>query len=234
MVHPTNKNSKDLQAMDEPELVEKLRNEDPYASRMFVEQHRQQVWLLARRLSGNPSDADDITQDVFLQAFEAIHEFQQRSTLGTWLHRMTVNRFLMEQRKKKNHMTGLSENATGYVPNMQTWKYNDHAPPDSDFADEISGADTAAGESRQSEDYVSAYPDDPPGTAELQQRLEKALSKLSGTQRLAFELKYVDGLMTDEIAGVMGIAAGTVKSHLYRSLEKLRKELNVTSNFKKQ
>ena len=220
--------------MEEPELVEKLRNGDPDAARQFVEQHRQQVWLLARRLSGDPSDADDITQDVFLKAFESIHEFQERSLLGTWLHRMTVNRFLMEQRKKKNHMTGLSENATGYVPNMQTWKYNDHAPPDSDFADEISGADTAAGESRQSEDYVSAYPDDPPGTAELQQRLEKALSKLSGTQRLAFELKYVDGLMTDEIAGVMGIAAGTVKSHLYRSLEKLRKELNVTSNFKKQ
>lgn len=116
---------------------------------------------------------------------------------------------------------------------MQTWKYNDLAPPHNDFADEISGADIAASESSQSEDSVSAYPDDPPGTAELQQRLEKAFSKLSETQRLAFELKYVDGLMNDEIAGVMGIAAGTVKSHLFRSLEKLRKELNVTSNPKK-
>lgn len=217
--------------MEEPELVEKLRNGDPDATRMFVEQHRQQVWLLARRLSWNPSDADDITQDVFLQAFEAIHEFQQRSSLGTWLHRMTVNRFLMEQRKNKEHMTGLSENAKGSVPHMQTGKYNDHAPLDNDFADEISGADIAADHKRQSEEEsVSAYPDNPSGTAKLQQRLVKALSKLSETQRLAFELKYVDGLLTDEIARVMGIAAGTVKSHLYRSLKKLRKELNVTSN----
>ena len=219
--------------MEEPELVEKLRNGDPDAARQFVEQHRQQVWLLARRLSGDPSDADDITQDVFLKAFESIHEFQERSLLGTWLHRMTVNRFLMDQRRNKEHLTGLSEIAMGSVPHMQTGKYNDHAPPDNDFADGISGVIIATGHKRQSEESVSAYPDDPSGTAKLQQRLEKALSKLSETQRLAFELKYVDGLLIDEISGVMGIAAGTVKSHLFRSLEKLRKELNVTSNPKK-
>jgi RNA polymerase sigma factor (sigma-70 family) len=79
-------------------LVEGAKRGDPKAFDALVRRYRVRVFALALHLSGSESDADDITQDVFLRAFHAIHEFEGKSEFFTWVYRLTVNRSIDARR----------------------------------------------------------------------------------------------------------------------------------------
>ena len=67
------------------------RDGDSEAFRALVERHSRAVYRLAHRMTGNPSDAEDVVQETFLKAYKQLGRFESRANFGTWLHRIAVN-----------------------------------------------------------------------------------------------------------------------------------------------
>lgn len=80
-----------IHRMDEADLIRRCCQHDRQAQRAFYERHADRVYRLAMRLTANPHDAADITQDAFVQAFEHMRAFAGRSRIDTWLYRITTN-----------------------------------------------------------------------------------------------------------------------------------------------
>ncbi|MDU7360836.1 MAG: RNA polymerase sigma factor SigE [Propionibacteriaceae bacterium] len=154
----------------------------------LVRDHSAQVYRYALRLTGNPHDAEDLTQDVFVRVFKSIHTFQP-GTLSGWLHRITTNLFLDQaRRRQKIRMDALSS-----APE-QVWGHSE-APEDL-HADSQFDADVAA-----------------------------ALASLKPEYRVAVVLCDIEGLSYEEIAQVLDVKLGTVRSRIARGRSQLRKAL---------
>jgi RNA polymerase sigma-70 factor (ECF subfamily) len=87
--------------LDENELITGLRSGDERALETLYQRHAGRVYALGLRLTADPSRAEEIVQDVFLQAWRRIGSFQGRSRFGTWLYRLTVNRALDTMRSER-------------------------------------------------------------------------------------------------------------------------------------
>ncbi|MCG8422522.1 MAG: sigma-70 family RNA polymerase sigma factor [Proteobacteria bacterium] len=83
------------------ELVARAKSGDQAAFGELVRRYRQRIFALALHLTGNESEADDVTQEVFLRAYRALDSFEGRSAFFTWLYRMAVNRSLNARRDRK-------------------------------------------------------------------------------------------------------------------------------------
>ena len=81
------------------------------AFEFLYQTHCRRVYALCLRMAGNPTEAQDLTQDVFLQLFRKIKSFRGESSLSTWLHRLTVNVVLMRFRRKRHPEISLDEPA---------------------------------------------------------------------------------------------------------------------------
>jgi RNA polymerase sigma-70 factor, ECF subfamily len=89
-------------SLTELEAIEKAKNGDSAAFEYLYKLHSKRVYNLCLRMSKDPTEAEDLTQQAFLQLFRKIGTFRGDSGLSTWLHRVTVNIVLMHLRKKKN------------------------------------------------------------------------------------------------------------------------------------
>jgi len=81
-------------------LVERAKAGDPAAFNALVRRYRKRIFALALHLSGSESDADDITQDVWIRAFHTLDKFEGRSEFFTWVYRLTVNRAFDARRSR--------------------------------------------------------------------------------------------------------------------------------------
>lgn len=154
----------------------------------LVRDHSEQVYRLAYRLTGNPHDAEDLTQDVFVRVFNSIHNFQP-GTLAGWLHRITTNLYLDGARRRQR----IRMDALSVAPD-HVW--GESSSPQEMHADGLLDADVAA-----------------------------ALNKLSPEQRVAVVLCDIEGLTYEEIASVLDVKLGTVRSRIARGRAQLREEL---------
>ncbi|MDF1487660.1 RNA polymerase sigma factor SigE [Tessaracoccus caeni] len=154
----------------------------------LVRDYSAQVYRLAYRLTGNPHDAEDLTQDVFVRVFKSIHTFKP-GTLDGWLHRITTNLFLDQARRKQRIRMDALSTAPEYV-----WG-------------EASGPD-------QMHDDAMLDPD-----------VAEALAALNPEQRVAVVLCDVEGLSYEEIAAVLDVKIGTVRSRIARGRAQLRDAL---------
>ena len=91
----------------EADVVRRAQQGDVAAFEHIYRLHSRRVYSLCLRMAGNPTDAEDLTQDVFLQLFRKISTFRGESAFSTWLHRMSVNIVLMHFRKKPKGETSL-------------------------------------------------------------------------------------------------------------------------------
>jgi RNA polymerase sigma-70 factor (ECF subfamily) len=87
--------------LTELEAIEKAKSGDPAAFEYLYKLHSKRVYSLCLRMSRHPAEAEDLTQQAFLQLFRKIGTFRGESELSTWLHRVTVNIVLMHLRRKK-------------------------------------------------------------------------------------------------------------------------------------
>jgi RNA polymerase sigma-70 factor, ECF subfamily len=87
--------------MAEAETIRRAQQGEAEAFEQLYRLHSRKVYLLCLHMVGNPADAEDLTQDAFLQSFRKIQTFRGDSAFSTWLHRLTVNIVLMRCRKKK-------------------------------------------------------------------------------------------------------------------------------------
>lgn len=181
----------------EAELVERCVAGDESACSDLVDQHDRMVYQLAMHLLGEPNEALDLCQEVFLQVFRSLHRFRGQSALRTWIYRITVNQARNRQRwwrrRRVDEQVSLDEH-------IQT-----------------------CGELPCRSNITS--PDRVLGQKELARRIWKALDTLPFDQRTAVILREIEGLSYEEIAFSLGVVVGTVKSRLARARATLRAEL---------
>jgi RNA polymerase sigma-70 factor (ECF subfamily) len=155
----------------------------------IVADHSTRVYRLAYRLTGNPYDAEDLTQEVFVRVFRSLHTYTP-GTFEGWLHRITTNLFLDQARRKsKIRFDSLGEDAETRLPSPV-------ATPDVAYLNQMFDAD-----------------------------VEAALADLPPDFRAAVVLCDVEGLSYEEIADVLGVKMGTVRSRIHRGRSMLRKAL---------
>ncbi len=154
-----------------------------------VTQHSARVYRLAYRLTGNPHDAEDLTQEVFVRVFRSLSSYTP-GTFEGWLHRITTNLFLDQARRKSRiRFDALADDADTRMPSRTL-------PPETAYVDTM-------------------FDDD----------IETALAQLSPDFRAAVVLCDVEGLSYEEIADVLGLKLGTVRSRIHRGRTMLRKAL---------
>ncbi len=96
--------------MDNSELVSSIQEGDETAFRKMVETYQQMVLNIARRFVETQEEAQDITQEVFIEIFRSIKTFRSNSSLSTWIYRITITRSLNHVRKEKRHKGKMWEN----------------------------------------------------------------------------------------------------------------------------
>jgi RNA polymerase sigma-70 factor (ECF subfamily) len=183
--------------MDERSLIEGMARGDRAAFRDFVERYKKKVYYLALDMAGNPVDAEDISQEVFLKVFRSFATFRKDAKLGSWLYRVTYNASIDHLRRKK------------FVPE-----------PVGDEVLESRSQEDAGLPPRGAMDPALAAE-----SSLLQARISKALEKVSPQEKAVFLLRHYDDLMLKDIASSLGLSIGSVKSYLFRAVRKLQKEL---------
>ncbi|MBI5865858.1 MAG: sigma-70 family RNA polymerase sigma factor [Planctomycetes bacterium] len=179
------------------ELVERTQAGDATAFELLVRRYQDRVYNMAYRMCRNTADAFDITQDTFVRALRALPQFQLRANFFTWLFRIGVNVALTQRRKEaRRHAFSLTRQETG----------GDSDPPA--FEPAVAG-DPAGASTRR----------------ELSARIEEALEQVEAEYRTAVILKDVEELDYSEIAEILDVPIGTVKSRIFRGREALRRLL---------
>ena len=97
----------------EAELIEKAKLGDPEAFQALYDKHKRRVYSLCLRMTSNTAEAEDLTQEAFLQLYRKITTFRGESAFSTWLHRLSVNVVLMHLRKKSLPVVSLEETTQG-------------------------------------------------------------------------------------------------------------------------
>lgn len=168
----------------------------------LFERYHSLVFHLAYRILGEREEALDITQEVFLTVYRKLPLFRGESSLKTWIYRITINRAANRCR----WWNRMRRRSTVSLESHLTW---DGRP--------------ALEETLKSRD---ASPEERLMRREERACLERSLAKLPLQQRLAVVLRDVEGLSYDEIAVLLEVSLGTVKSRICRGREELRRRLN--------
>lgn len=179
-------------------LVQKAKVGDRTAFGKLVKKYQNKVLYLAFDLLGNYIDAQDVAQNVFLQAFQNIAFFRDESSFSTWIYKITTNAAIDFQRSKKRRRSIFIE------------------PPGDDegqnvFIENIEDTDLSVDKKIENKD--------------LQRLISQVVEELSPQQRAAFVLKYFHDQSTDEIAEIISCDPVTVRGHILRATLKLRKKL---------
>jgi len=111
---------------NEAEAIERAKQGDGEAFQALYDRHKRRVYSLCLRMTANTAEAEDLTQEAFLQLFRKIATFRGESAFSTWLHRLSVNVVLMHLRKKGLPVVSLEETAQG----------NEEDTPKKDFGTE--------------------------------------------------------------------------------------------------
>lgn len=183
---------------DEQELIAGLARGDRAAFRELVETHKKKVYFLARDMVGNPVDAEDVSQEVFLKVFRSFDTFNREAKLGSWLYRITYNACIDHLRKRAATPEPM-EDATLEAG------FRDHP--------QLSGSPASPDPALAAE------------RAQLRERIERALESVSPQEKAVFLLRHHEDLALGDIAEALGLSVGSVKSYLFRAVRKLRKEL---------
>jgi RNA polymerase sigma-70 factor (ECF subfamily) len=179
-------------------LVELLRDGNESAYEQLLLRFQQPVYALALRLLDDPSEAFDVVQEVFLKVFRNIGSFRGQSTLKTWIYRITVNEAHNARRWFFRHRRREVELDTD-PDSTRNWK---ETIPDS-----------------------SRSPFDVASDREQHVMIEAALDRVNPIFREAVVLRDITDLSYEEIAEVIGVSLGTVKSRILRGRVALKEEL---------
>ena len=187
--------------MDEKQIIEKVLAGDSNAFGELVEAYQDKVYNLALRMCGNADDAFDLAQDAFFRAWRGLSGFQFESAFSTWLFRLTSNVCLDWLRAKKRR------------PTVSLTTLDDEG-------EEVQMEIRDPGKSP--EELLLA--------AEDREALAKAMNQLPVEYRQILTLRAIDDLSYTQIAEILKLREGTVKSRLNRARAALRKKLLQNGN----
>jgi len=184
--------------VEEMELVKQARKGDLAAYDELVRRYQERIYATVYHMTANHEDANDLAQESFIKAFQALKSFKGGSSFYTWVYRIAVNKTInfLKQRRNKGQMS------------LDDLDFNAEHDPD----------------------LVALISDKTPrrevGLAELQEKLNAAMQKLSEPHRLAVTLHDVQGLSHEEIAKIMDCNVGTVRSRLFYARQQLQAYLS--------
>jgi RNA polymerase sigma-70 factor, ECF subfamily len=191
-----------LRSQQEAAIVAELKAGSETAYTWLIGEFQQPVYGLVYRIVNDPADAADTTQDVFLKVFRGMKHFQGSSSLKTWIYRIALHeaanrrRWWFRHKAKETSIEPVESEAPGVSEAMQM-ALTDRS--DSPF------------------DSVAHH--------EVQQRVEQELRKVAEPYRTTLILRDLEEMSYEEIADVLEISLGTVKSRLTRGREMLRQRL---------
>lgn len=188
------RSSKDL---EEAALITSLQAGDPTAYRWIVTAYKTQVYHTCLGFMGNVEDAEDLTQEVFVEVFRSIHTFRAEAKFSTWLHRIAITKSLetLRNRRRKKRTAQLLS-----IFGIQHTSYE----PQADRFD---------------------HPGIALERKEQAQQLFAAIDTLPDQQRTAFVLHKVEDKTYQEVAELMGISPSAVDSLIFRARATLKKRL---------
>lgn len=189
-------------AVTEQELVARAKAGDDEAFAQLMRDNEKRIYNLTLRMTGNPEDAMDLAQEAFLNAWRGLKFFKGDSAFSTWVYRLASNACIDFLRRQKRRQD-IS------VP-MPTYEDDDSQPdiPDDRF-----------------------QPEQELERRELRQAVLQGLEQLSHEHRQVLVMREINGLSYQEIADVLDLEAGTVKSRIARARISLRKILLEGGNF---
>lgn len=186
-------------AMDpDAALMLRVKQGDRDAFTTLVEKYKQPVMNLAYRTLSDSTEAEDLTQHVFLQVFKAAHRYEVSAKFSTWLFTIARNLCLNEIRRRSRHPASSLDETKGD---------NDELP------------------ARQIEDVKTFAPTEMLLHGELEEKIQEALATLPEKQRTAILLCRQDELSYEQIAEVLGSSVSATKSLIHRGREVLKQKL---------
>ncbi len=183
--------------MDSKEFIHELREGSREAFEILFNRYSPMIFSVLLRVLRNRQDAEEVSQEVFFQAYKSLKSFRADAQISTWLYRIAVNRALNHQRKKK----------------LERWF-------SLDFDSRSQGAQNS-----EYPDLTTEGPADLMKRCETEAIVRTAIDELPQKQRIAVLLNRYDGLSYEEIAKVMGVSVASVESRLHRAKQSLAVKL---------
>lgn len=162
----------------------------------LVELYQHRIFSHCYHLTGSYDDAQDLAQEVFIQAYKYLNTFRREADFGTWLHKIALNQWLNKQRQKKVVAISIDET-------FNTW--------DGEITRELAASAESPQEKVEREEYSTL--------------VRNALMRLSAEYRTVLVLRDIEGYSYEEIAGLLECSLGTVKSRLNRARRNMRNEM---------
>jgi RNA polymerase sigma-70 factor (ECF subfamily) len=187
---------------DEAEVVTELQAGSEAAFDALITHYHAPVYNLLLQMLGNEADAADASQEVFLKAFRGIGKFRRGSSLKTWLYRIAIHEALNQRRWFSRHRRNESS---------------------------LDGQDAGEHRALQIEE-LGPSPFDQLASHQAQQVVRRALGEVAQVFRSAVILRDLEGLSYEEVAEVLDVSVGTVKSRILRGRRALRLVLETALN----
>src|ERR1043166_9509378 len=184
---------------DDSQLIRRPRGEDISAYDELVRRYQERIYATVYHMTSNHEDANDLTQETFIKAYRALKSFKGDASFYTWVYRIAVNKTINFLKQRKHRGGQMSLNDLDF-----------NAEHDPDLVALIS-------EKNPRRDL---------NLAELQEKLNAAMQKLSETHRLVVTLHDIQGLAHEEIARIMDCNVGTVRSRLFYARQQMQAHLS--------
>ena len=191
--------------MNQPELIVQLQQGDEQAFKKLVDEWQDMVYNTAIGIVQNEDDADDITQDVFIQVYQSVSSFKGEAKFSTWLYRIVISKALDHIKKKKR------KKRFGFVQSLFGNNSEEEIHPE-EF------------------NHPGVLMENKERAAEL----FKAMEQLPDSQRIAFTLHKLESQKHQDIAVIMNLSLTAVESLIARAKGNLRKTLTayyIKNNF---
>ncbi len=175
-------------------LLKRAKKGDVDAFEQLIEKYQKKVYNIALKMLGNKEDAYDMSQEVFIRVYRSIDKFKEQASLSTWIYKITTNVCLDEIRRRKNRFT---------VSIDDDMELNDSKVK------------------RQIE-YDGPSPEIIVEENELREIINKSIQQLPEQYRVVTILRDIQGFSYEEIANILDVPQGTVKSRINRARAMLR------------
>jgi len=183
--------------MNEKELINSLQQGSESAFYQLVDMYKERIFHTCYGFVRNEEEAEDLTQEVFIELYQSVDKFNFKAKLSTWLYRIAVNKSLdlIKYNNRKKRFSGVRQ---------------------------VFGVDYEADNISAAENYEASAEIENNERAKV---LQNALNKLAANQKTAFTLNKYDGMSYAEIADIMDTSVSSVEALIHRAKKKLQKLL---------
>ena len=185
-------------APEDQKLVKQAQGGNLESYDELIRRYQERIYATIYHMTSNHEDANDLAQETFIKAYQALKSFKGDSSFFTWVYRIAVNKTINFLKQRK-HRAAMSLNDLDF-----------NAEHDPDLVALVS----------------DRTPRRDASLSELQEKLNEAMQKLSETHRLVVTLHDVQGLSHEEISKIMGCNTGTVRSRLFYARQQLQAYLS--------